>query len=714
MRIKEIELINFRQHRAKKVALAGNLIGIVGPNGSGKSNFLRGIQFGLVGDVPDITKDKLLTWGANEGYVELLLENDVRIRRFTSSTTADLVNVDKKTSGTIHVNAAVKMLYGLDKDLAKQAVFVRQAEIDSILFETPAKREQAFQKLCGTGMASTIHKKAGETILNKFKEPPNYDEQIALTTQRITDDGGRLTTLLKEQEDNKLPVTEQELTAMKLSLNEYVVLLTDVQAAMNLTKELEQIKVAIDKVKIDLNHSKVDTDTIDLTKITENIDEARQLQVDVVNYKEAKATFENRQQDLEDCGTPSVSEEEVKNLTAKHDDLLKKYYEAQAKYAMLSDLYSAIFKVGIVDSCPVCDSVISDPAKVNKNLQTKMATQKAISKPDDLAKEVGEKTSALSMYRNNYARASTLFEQADKTLKGMKPLDIDTVLLTKEIATMVQTLKTAHEKLAALKEFQVRLNINEDVFRTKSDQFNKIIAKIDINSFAQECKTKSLDELQVCVGHKHIEISAYIDAVNKLAQENSHRNGVIGELTSVVTELEKTLADLLKKREGLKNFTQVTKTLTSVRDWFHYSNGPRTLSTTIIKDMSVNINDLLDKLEAPFSVIPQTDEGLSFQCIFHDGRTNGQISTAEDLSGGEKIILATSFRLAAYCMFSSQLGLLSLDEPTVYLDDKNVAHFCTFLEKVKEVASVMNLQILMATHERSVIPHMDTVIDLGD
>ena len=63
-------------------------------------------------------------------------------------------------------------------------------------------------------------------------------------------------------------------------------------------------------------------------------------------------------------------------------------------------------------------------------------------------------------------------------------------------------------------------------------------------------------------------------------------------------------------------------------------------------------------------------------------------------------------------MFASKLGLLSLDEPTVYLDDSNVGRFCTLLEKIKEIAKKMDVQVLIATHERSVLPFCDSVVDL--
>ena len=73
-----------------------------------------------------------------------------------------------------------------------------------------------------------------------------------------------------------------------------------------------------------------------------------------------------------------------------------------------------------------------------------------------------------------------------------------------------------------------------------------------------------------------------------------------------------------------------------------------------------------------------------------------------------------AFRLAIYGMFAGKLGLLSLDEPTAYLDESNVDRFGVLLTKIREVAKNMNTQMLLATHEASVIPYMDSVINLNE
>ena len=75
--------------------------------------------------------------------------------------------------------------------------------------------------------------------------------------------------------------------------------------------------------------------------------------------------------------------------------------------------------------------------------------------------------------------------------------------------------------------------------------------------------------------------------------------------------------------------------------------------------------------------------------------------------------MAFAFHIAIYMRFGGQLGFLSLDEPTAYLDDANIEHMGELLEKVGAVARNKGLQILMATHEKAIMPFLDTKIDLS-
>jgi ABC-type glutathione transport system ATPase component len=189
--------------------------------------------------------------------------------------------------------------------------------------------------------------------------------------------------------------------------------------------------------------------------------------------------------------------------------------------------------------------------------------------------------------------------------------------------------------------------------------------------------------------------------------------GQIKQVQGNQIRIDQTLKDLELKRSQQGAFRGVVDTLTSVRDFFHYTNGPHRLSVSILNEMNQDVNMFLQKLNAPYSVTAH-DTGLTYLCQFHDGRampSTGYMEATE-LSGGEKVLLAVSFRLASYMMFASKMGLLSLDEPTAYLDDNNIANFCELLNTLKDLARSLNLQLIMSTHERATIPFMDSVIDL--
>ena len=57
-------------------------------------------------------------------------------------------------------------------------------------------------------------------------------------------------------------------------------------------------------------------------------------------------------------------------------------------------------------------------------------------------------------------------------------------------------------------------------------------------------------------------------------------------------------------------------------------------------------------------------------------------------------------------MFASQLGTLVLDEPTVYLDSRNVEMFSDVVTKIQQVAEKLGLQIFISTHEPKIVKNL--------
>jgi DNA repair exonuclease SbcCD ATPase subunit len=119
------------------------------------------------------------------------------------------------------------------------------------------------------------------------------------------------------------------------------------------------------------------------------------------------------------------------------------------------------------------------------------------------------------------------------------------------------------------------------------------------------------------------------------------------------------------------------------------------------------MNTLLTEWTIDFRI--KTEEGLKFIVEFNDGR----VLPAEALSGGEMIIFALAWRLAVHFRFASDIGLLCLDEPTVWLDKGRLECLKLAIEKMRSMANTSGLQCLLITHELELLNSMDKVIDLS-
>lgn len=143
------------------------------------------------------------------------------------------------------------------------------------------------------------------------------------------------------------------------------------------------------------------------------------------------------------------------------------------------------------------------------------------------------------------------------------------------------------------------------------------------------------------------------------------------------------------------------------RDVLHVSNLPSLVMREYAQILNRRIRYYLEIWEAPFAV--SLDSDLAFVATFPDGRTY----SAARLSGGQKIVAATAFRFAMADTFASQMGMLILDEPSNYLDKDNIAHFQTLLLKLKELSGPSGKQIILVTHEESLMGFFDHSVQIG-
>jgi DNA repair exonuclease SbcCD ATPase subunit len=283
-------------------------------------------------------------------------------------------------------------------------------------------------------------------------------------------------------------------------------------------------------------------------------------------------------------------------------------------------------------------------------------------------------------------------------------------------------------KLIERKEFiQERLDkagssepvlIDVESLRVKLQHFDRQLsaaATLDtrvqvVSSQADSARTalrKALDlqatfgRIEAVDGATITEAKGKVQALQELAKTRQgmlSQIGVLGGRIQETTDQLQRLKNQFVTEEKQTTWVQLCK---RVRDVMHVSGLPTLLMREYAGVLNRRLAHYLTIWEAPF--VMRLDERLAFQVDFMDGRSHG----ADRLSGGQKIVASTSFRLAMADTFAKQVGLLVLDEPSNYLDKDNITHLQGLLLRLKEHASSTGRQIILVTHEESLMGFFD-------
>lgn len=728
MLIKRIELVNYCQHEHRVIDVAGNLIAVVGHNGVGKSNMLGALQFALTGEQPGKNKADLLHWGAKEGHVVLDFEQDGkpgRIERSVSSNKVTLEYDGVTTSGITNVAKEMETRLHMDKDLIKQSVFVRQTEIDTIISVKTDKRDRevAFQKLLGID-AAKIHKNITDWLYTATK-PVNYDIQLTEANQRLGELESRQAGLEAEAAAAEKAIAEfgEVDTSQSANLSKAIASVTRVlqgkSEVATCEQNVQEKALAFDAAKAAADAGGANPG-YDLAMLAgqEMVlkDELRKIKA-----REAAEAALKQAQDAHDFAVsqPHPSEEQIAQVSAGVDAMQAEAATVRSEKALREKSVAALDGAG--PACPVCgkplDAGMVDTMK-RELAELRSREAELLPKLQAAGASVLTLRRQLSMWQQSAATAQARLSAAQEALNATEQSQ-----LTEERVNTVMAKVQAEAK--AQREYDARAAERKKAVAAAELAFNVALkARTDA---IERLAAAEAEARKLCGDEAAADWTQARTAMESLVAETDRRRAkhtelrmaaarataACDEVVSTIQTLSQTIGKLKAAQEEQDRIAARLKVAGDVRDWFHYANGPRVLVTQALAALTDDVNRLLGNFTAPFIVIPDQEQ-VGFKVEFTDGRTRPPEPPGTDvLSGGERVQLAVAFRLAIYGMFAGKLGLLSLDEPTAYLDDGNVDRFGVLLTKVRELARNMNTQVFMATHERAVIPHMDSVIDLN-
>lgn len=152
MKLEELEITNFGQHKHLKITFDGAaIVGIMGISGRGKTTVLKAIEYAFTGQLPG-KQNEWITYGEKSSTVGLKFSTGGKpcriTRKITPTTSSRSVLWGEKEYKTAkETDEVLAQIFGADKEAISNAVFINQGELYKILDGTDTERCTLFIKL---------------------------------------------------------------------------------------------------------------------------------------------------------------------------------------------------------------------------------------------------------------------------------------------------------------------------------------------------------------------------------------------------------------------------------------------------------------------------------------------------------------------------------------------------------------------------------------
>jgi DNA repair exonuclease SbcCD ATPase subunit len=713
MRLIRLEVQNFCQHRHKVVEFNPRLTAFLGQNGSGKSNLLTAALGALTNDFSRTHGNKAenICQTAPESepsYVKLLIEHDgseVEIQRGFRKAQSYWQQGEDTIRGDTAVTARVLEFLGTTKRIINDYLFVDQGEIFTPLVCKEADRARAFQQLFGTGHAEKCWKALGEFVASIPTVVSALD--IDMLRQELESVRGRVVELTTELAGIDLPEDYTPDTdparqvianwgTLQAAFTDKAVATSSLEAGMAelatltsqgalLEEENNALIAAIATIKDQHDEATLALQTWDLRE--QSVVRVEKMQADLVNIREEQAS--NPVPEKPESYVEDIPEWQRRTgaLEAKRGKHL----------AMITALDTA---TGVVE-CPTCGTAVSD---------LEMDIEYARVAADKLSVEIEERhttqqlsvtynisSSEWSSWNAAWQSRATAVEEAlaaEPASDQAEELSVGQRAKYEQVQRSMAERKSVHDSIV-LELTQVRLDISAESAAVQIQQavVDQLIATI-------EELESGLDEEAVAIAQRAVEANrlAYASRI-RLQGQRDEASVAVGASQDRLDRAEETA------RQAEIN-TEFVSHLDSVRDILHRDNLPKLVAQNYLELLEEDINGILESFGTDYRVSAR--DGLGFIADFPDGRSQ----PVPRLSGGQKVVLALAFRISVNSLFASDLGVITLDEPTAYLDDENINCLDLALARLRSLSEARGLQCILITHEKGLSHLFDHVVQL--
>lgn len=722
MHFERIAGANVCRFKSFEHELTRGSIGVCGNNGSGKSTLLNLLYGTLSNDFSRLHKKKeeCVRDTADEdepSWVEAtVVHNDHRMvirRNFRPKTNSEVwIDGGKKITDANKAQAEIWEKLGIDRRLLDLFVFKQQSEIYDFLSVTPAVRAKSFAILCKTDHCETLWEELGDFMTK--------DAEAATLATDDADDGRReeadakneLTRIDKEIEEARELLLNDESKASALQLlkfaDERKRVLADIDEArateeklrLRRTNALDAKKTAASAVE----EAQAEYDGIQ-TVPREKYTEAKEALAVIKSSKALvleKKRLEAEAERLADDRRATKPPKKPKDFLDDLDEAKERVAKWRREMVEAQELLDNFEDTGLV-KCPTCKTPVRNLDDIlDKARQTIIEHDKVLG---PLAARIAVTTVYLKA-KNDYDRwndtqssAEAANEKSLKALGKVSPAEGDEDKLKDLVAKYDAAEKTRSrraEDLEHAKEELATASAASAAAKARLEAHQGILAKL-------EAQLAELPIEDGDIARAKRRLKEHEEATETIAGLRGERKTAAAALVKA----QETIAKLKAKFKRAKRVREMLRVAAAARDVLHRDSLPRRVAQLNLARIQGRINKGLARFGSPFWA--ETAEDLSF--TIHKPGSPPQ--PADWLSTGQRVVLAMAFWPAVASLWSADLGMLALDEPSANLDAENRRYLA---EAINALSAAVrgNKQLIVVTHDVDMRSCFDQVIVLGE
>jgi exonuclease SbcC len=680
LKLESMQLENIRSHVKTVVRFGDGFNCLVGGLGQGKSTVLYAFDFVLFGDPLSRSYDYLLREDAEEGKVIAVFVHNSRtyklqraLQRRGSGISQDIDQLKFYRDGKLvaeNKNDAVaeelKALTGLDKNIFREVVWVRQEHLKELLDITPRQRQKKLDELFGLSdyelawSGLQLYQKMYDVEKNVLERDADVIrvDKLEVDYISVVEDFSFVTCQLEE--------SKEKLSQIESEFHEATSRLDDLESMQQTTEALQrkviQLKTNIANIKKRsremVEQNETDKGRLDLLeKLLKQMETQKKIHQDA----------------LQDLGLePEKPIEDLKTYLSFVEDQIRTLSgEQEATRREMKKSMTNISSIITENKCPRCLQKLTGDYK--KSLK------------ENLQKEQAEQQKKLAELQKDLEELQNLHKSANHAVQSLQQLTPRIDDFKKQVTEKQESLIkfSADNKKAQDEEMRLQKQLAE----TREE-----IAKFDVSELEQAKKLRD-------------------DAFSKYSKAKYELESLMRrkkDLALRVDELKERLDNAQNKIERKQKISKLIEIIDRIR--VAYRSIQPKLRKEFVKYLQSTVQQVLDSLtgDAGQALTVKIDESYSPAICSEEGYDR----EVTNLSGGERTLLAFAYRIGlGQLIMHSRTGhglyMLLLDEPTESLgrEDGSVERLAEAVSRLKAIE-----QIIAVTHNESFAEKAEHVI----